>query len=61
MALASCSRTRDAIGDSADAGLETGLATDEKSVVPEYEKLGVDDAENGPVLLDEEAPERCVF
>jgi hypothetical protein len=49
IALASCSRTRDAIGDSADAGLE-------------YEKVGVgEEAENVLVLPDEDAPERYVL
>jgi hypothetical protein len=57
MALASCSRTRDAIGDSAEAGLET----DDKSTLLEYEKPGVGEAENVPALPDEEAPERYVF
>ena len=55
MALASCSSTRDAIGDSADAGLEAG----DRSELLEYEKTGVgEEAENAPVLPDEDAPER---
>jgi hypothetical protein len=57
MALASCSRTRDAIGDSADAGLET----DDTSVLLVYEKPGLGETEKVPALLDEEAPERYVF
>ena len=52
IALASCSRTRDAIGDSADAGLEA----------EEYEKVGLgEEAENVLVLPDDDAPERCVL
>lgn len=54
MALASCSRTRDAIGDSADAGFD-------KSALLEYENAGVGDAENVLAMPDEEAPERYVF
>jgi hypothetical protein len=57
IALASCSRTRDAIGDSADAGLEI----DDKSALLEYENTGVGEAENVLALPDEEAPERNVF
>jgi len=57
MALASCSRTRDAIGDSAEAGFET----EDNSVLLEYEKPGVGEAENVLALPDEEAPERYVF
>jgi hypothetical protein len=57
MAFASCSRTRDAIGDSADAGFEM----DDKSVLLEYENAGVGEAENVLALPDEEAPERYVF
>lgn len=50
MALASCSSTRDAIGDSADAGLET----EDKSELLEYERAGVgEEARNVPVLFDE--------
>lgn len=55
IALASCFRTRDAIGDSADAGLE---AEDKL----EYEKVGVgEEAENVLVLPDEDVPERYVL
>jgi hypothetical protein len=57
MAYASCSSTRDAIGDSAEAGLEA----DDKSVLLECEKPGVGEAENVLALPDEEAPERYVF
>ena len=54
MALASCSRTRDAIGDSADAGFD-------KSVLLEYKNTGVGETENVLAMPDEEAPERYVF
>ena len=54
IALASCSRTRDAIGDSADAGLE---AEDKFG----YEVGVGEEAENVLVLPDEDAPERYVL
>ena len=57
MAFASCSRTRDAIGDSADTGLEM----DDKSVPLEYENPGEGDTENVLALPDEEAPGRYEF
>jgi hypothetical protein len=57
MAFASCSRTRDAIGDRADAGLEM----EDKSALFEYENPGVGEAENVLALPDEEAPVRYVF
>lgn len=57
IAFASCSRTRDAIGDSADTGLEM----DDKSVLLEYENPGEGEAENVLALPDEEANVRYVF